>query len=260
MIRKKAGEKVHNIKEISNLIKTFLKEKTAFSKLIILSIVAIAGIKLLGIDISQIGKTPLIFCYFAIVIPTIFISDTKKSEKDEEILKDLLKEMSERTGQKLKKIEDIIINLLNIYSKFPSIPNKKSLMQLISLRTSLFVSKALQNFIENYLKEYDDTSHNDVKSHRENNGFIYDMQKSDFIRDIDKYLVARRLDDITKNDIEKIAEDYKNQLLEIFDSATNVREKIKQSMIVLDNEEKSIISLMQGKISLWADTPMVLSD
>lgn len=251
---------MQNIKEISSLIKAFLKEKTAFSKLIILTIVVTAGIKMLGIDISQIGATPLLFCYFALVIPTIFISDTKKFEKDDELMKDLFKELSERTGQKLKKIEDTIINLLNIYSKFPSIPNKKSLMQLISLRTSLFVSKVLQNFIENYLKEYDDTSHNDVKNHRETNSFIYEMQKSDFIRDIDKYLVARRLDDATKNDIEKTACDYKNQLFEIFDSNITVREKIKNSMMVLDNEEKALIALMHGKISLWVDTPMVLSD
>lgn len=251
---------MQNIKDISNLIKAFLKEKTIFSKLIIFTIIVTGAIKLLGIDISQMGTTPLLFCYFALVIPTIFISDTKKFEKDEEILKELLKEMSERTGQKLKKIEDTIINLLNVYSKFPSIPNKKSLVQLMSLRSSLFVSKVLQNFIENYLKEYDDTSHNNVKNHRETNSFIYEMQKSDFIRDIDKYLVARRLDDATKNDIEKIAYDYKNQLFEIFDSNITVREKIKNSMMVLDNEEKALIALMYGKISLWVDTPMVLSD
>lgn len=251
---------MQNIKEISNLIKAFLKEKTAFSRLMIFTIIVTGVIKLLGIDISQIGATPLLLCYFALVIPTIFISDTKKFEKDDEPMKDLFKELSERTGQKLKKIEDTIINLLNVYSKFPSIPNKKSLVQLMSLRSSLFVSKVLQNFIENYLKEYDDTSHNDVKNHRETNSFIYEMQKSDFIRDIDKYLVARRLDDATKNDIEKIACDYKNQLFEIFDSNITVREKIKNSMMVLDNEEKALIALMHGKISLWVDTPMVLSD
>ena len=35
---------------------------------------------------------------------------------------------------------------------------------------------------------------------------------------------------------------------------------IKNSMMVLDNEEKALIALMHGKISLWVDTPMVLSD